>query len=142
MGTFGTFTDSTTPVASTTVSSGTLSIDVTQQGFTVPVTTSNFVPGDSLTRAVNLVNDGGSPLGSVTLALDRGAPEHPDHGRRPTACSWPSSPARCRGPRAAPPRRRPTPARAPSDDLGSGPAVSNLTLTGAASLDRRWHATT
>jgi hypothetical protein len=67
MGTFGTFTDSTTPIAST-ISSGTLSIDVTQQGFTVPVTTSNFVPGDSLTRAVNLVNDGSSALGSVTLS--------------------------------------------------------------------------
>jgi hypothetical protein len=67
MGTFGTFTDSSTPVA-TTIQSGTLSIDVTQQGFTVPITTSNFVPGDSLTRAVNLVNDGSSALGSVTLA--------------------------------------------------------------------------
>ena len=66
MGTFGTFTDSSTPVA-TTIQSGTLSIDVTQQGYTVPVTTSNFVPGDSLTRAVNLVNDGTSPLGSVSL---------------------------------------------------------------------------
>jgi hypothetical protein len=67
MGTFGTFTDSSTPVA-TTIQSGTLSIDVTQQGFTVPVTTSNFVPGDSMTRAVNLINDGSSALGSVTLA--------------------------------------------------------------------------
>jgi hypothetical protein len=67
MGTFGTFTDSSTPIAAT-VASGTLSIDVTQQGFTVPVTTSNFVPGDSLTRAVNLVNDGSSALGSVTLS--------------------------------------------------------------------------
>ena len=67
MGTFGTFTDSTTPVA-TTIASGTLSIDVTQQGYSVPVTTSNFVPGDSMTRAVNLVNDGSAALGSVTLA--------------------------------------------------------------------------
>ena len=67
MGTFGTFTDSSTPVA-TTIASGTLSIDVTQQGYSVPVTTSNFVPGDSLTRAVNLINDGSSALGSVTLA--------------------------------------------------------------------------
>jgi hypothetical protein len=73
MGTFGTFTDSSTPVA-TTIQSGTLSIDVTQQGFTVPVTTSNFVPGDSLTRAVNLVNDGSSALGSVTLGSTVAAP--------------------------------------------------------------------
>ena len=67
MGTFGTFTDSTTPVA-TTISSGTLSIDLTQQGVAVPVTTTGFVPGDSVTRAVNLVNDGNVALGSVTLA--------------------------------------------------------------------------
>ena len=67
LGTFGTFTDSSTPIAST-IASGTLSIDVTQQGFTVPATTSNFVPGDSLTRAVNLVNDGSAALGSVTLS--------------------------------------------------------------------------
>ena len=67
MGTFGGFTDSTAPVA-TTIQSGTLSIDVSQQGYAVPVTTTGFLPGDSLTRAVNLVNDGNSPLGSVTLS--------------------------------------------------------------------------
>ena len=72
MGTFGSFTSSTTPV-STTVNSGTVSINVSQQGFTVPVSTNNFVPGDSMTRAVNLVNDGGSPLGSVSLATTAGA---------------------------------------------------------------------
>jgi hypothetical protein len=66
LGTFGTFTDSSTPIAST-IASGTVDIDVTQQGFTVPATTSNFVPGDSLTRAVNLINKGSSDLGSVTL---------------------------------------------------------------------------
>jgi hypothetical protein len=73
LGTFGTFTDSSTPVA-TTIQSGTLSIDVTQQGYAVPVTTSNFVPGDSLTRAVNLVNDGSAGLGSVTLGSTVAAP--------------------------------------------------------------------
>jgi hypothetical protein len=73
LGTFGTFTDSTTPVA-TTIASGTLSIDVSQTGFSVPVTTSNFVPGDSLTRAVNLINDGSSALGSVTLGSTVGTP--------------------------------------------------------------------
>ena len=67
MGTFGSFTDSTTPVA-TTIQSGTLSIDLSQPGFAVPVTTTGFVPGDSMTRAVNLVNDGNSPLGSVSLS--------------------------------------------------------------------------
>src|SRR6185312_14706026 len=66
LGTYGNFTDSSTPI-NTTVASGTLSIDVAQPGgvVAIPVSTSNFVPGDSLTRAVNLVNDGGSDLGSV-----------------------------------------------------------------------------
>jgi hypothetical protein len=67
LGTFGTFTDSTTPI-STNVASGSVSIDVSQQGYTVPVTTAGFVPGDSMTRAVDLVNDGTSPLGQVSLA--------------------------------------------------------------------------
>jgi predicted ribosomally synthesized peptide with SipW-like signal peptide len=66
MGTFGSFTDSTTPV-DTTIQSGTLSINVNQAGYAVPVTTAGFVPGDSITRAVNLVNDGSAPLGSVNF---------------------------------------------------------------------------
>ena len=73
MGTFGTFTDSTTP-ASTTVNSGTVTINLSQQGFAIPATTSNFVPGDSMTRAVNLVNNGGSAFGSVALASPRPPP--------------------------------------------------------------------
>jgi len=66
MGTFGTFTDSTTPV-DTTIQSGTLSIDVTQTGYAVPVSTTGFVPGDSITRAVTLVNDGSAALGSISF---------------------------------------------------------------------------
>jgi hypothetical protein len=72
LGTFGTFTDSTTPI-STDLSTGTVSIDVSQQGATVPVTTTDFVPGDSMTRAVDLVNDGKSPLGRVGLASSASA---------------------------------------------------------------------
>jgi hypothetical protein len=67
MGTFGTFTDSTTPV-DTTIASGTLSINVNQTGFAVPVTTTGFVPGDSITRAVTLVNDGTAALSSISFA--------------------------------------------------------------------------
>lgn len=67
LGTFGTFTDSTTPI-STAVATGTVSIDVSQQGAAIPVTTAGFVPGDSMTRAVDLVNDGTVPLGRVSLA--------------------------------------------------------------------------
>jgi hypothetical protein len=67
IGTFGGFTDSTTPVA-TNVATGTLSIDLTQPGYTIPTTINSIVPGDAITRPVNLVNDGNLPLGSVTLA--------------------------------------------------------------------------
>jgi Camelysin metallo-endopeptidase len=75
LGTFGTFTDSTTPVA-TTVQTGTLDINlnVPSGGYSIPVTTSNFVPGDSITRAVNLSNDGSTALSSVTLASVAAAP--------------------------------------------------------------------
>ena len=66
MGTFGSFTASTSPV-STTVSTGTLSINLTQQGYAIPVSTNNFVPGDTLTRAVNLTN-GGSPFSAIALS--------------------------------------------------------------------------
>src|SRR4051812_31003518 len=68
LGTFGTFTDSTTPVA-TTVQTGTLDINLNQPAgaYAIPVTTANFVPGDSITRAVNLSNDGSTALSSVTL---------------------------------------------------------------------------
>jgi Camelysin metallo-endopeptidase len=68
LGTYGNFTDSSTPI-NTTVNTGTLSINVAQPGgaVAIPVSTANFVPGDSVTRAVNLVNDGDADLGSVTL---------------------------------------------------------------------------
>jgi len=66
MGTFGSFTDSTTPVT-TTVASGSVDINLASVGTAIPVSTANFVPGDSLTRTVNLSNDGTSPLASVAL---------------------------------------------------------------------------
>jgi hypothetical protein len=68
LGTYGNFTDSTTPL-NTTVETGTLSINLAQPvgAVAIPVSTAGFVPGDSMSRAVNLVNDGGSALGSVSL---------------------------------------------------------------------------
>ena len=68
LGTYGNFTDSTTPM-NTTVATGTLSIDLSQPGgaVAIPVSTTNFVPGDSMSRAVNLVNDGGAALGAVNV---------------------------------------------------------------------------
>jgi predicted ribosomally synthesized peptide with SipW-like signal peptide len=132
MGTFGSFTDSSTPVA-TTIQSGTLNIDVTQQGFAVPVTTAGFVPGDSLTRAVNLVNSGNVALGSVTLNTTAAAPSvlttDATNGLQLAvkSCSVPWTQAgtataatySCTGTERV---------------LGSGPAISNLTLSNPASL--------
>lgn len=68
LGTFGTFTSSTTPV-STTVQTGTVSINLAQPGgaVAIPATVSGFVPGDSMSRAVNLSNNGTSALSSLTL---------------------------------------------------------------------------
>jgi hypothetical protein len=68
LGTFGTFTDSTTPI-STQVASGTVSIDLTQPAAPIPAITTGFLPGDSTTRAVTLVNDGNSALSSVSLGV-------------------------------------------------------------------------
>jgi hypothetical protein len=69
LGTYGNFTDSTTPL-STTVETGTLSINLAQPNgaVAIPVSTTGFVPGDSMSRAVNLINDGGSGLGSVSVS--------------------------------------------------------------------------
>ncbi|MGY1641385.1 TasA family protein [Geodermatophilus sp. SYSU D00703] len=66
LGTFGTFTDSTTPVT-TQVTSGTVDINLAQGPIAVPAGVANFVPGDSLSRAVTLSNNGNSALSSVTL---------------------------------------------------------------------------
>ena len=69
LGTYGNFTDSTTPM-NTTVDTGTVSINLAQPGGAVPipVTTAGFVPCDSISRAVNLINDGNSALGSVNVS--------------------------------------------------------------------------
>src|SRR3954463_12205403 len=69
LGTFGTFTDTTS--VDTTVQAGTLSINVGVPGgipHVIPVTTSGFLPGDSLTRPLNLDNDGTLALAAVNLA--------------------------------------------------------------------------
>jgi predicted ribosomally synthesized peptide with SipW-like signal peptide len=69
LGTYGNFTDSTS--ASTSVQTGTLSIDVSAPGGlpnTIPVSTTGFVPGDWMTRPLNLGNTGNLPLSSIRLA--------------------------------------------------------------------------
>jgi hypothetical protein len=68
LGTFGTFSDSTTPI-STAVASGTVDINLATTGFAIPASTTGFLPGDSMTRAVTLTNTAASSaLSSVTLA--------------------------------------------------------------------------
>jgi hypothetical protein len=68
LGTFGTFTDSTAPL-NASVNTGTLSINLTPANDTAALTMSatNFVPGDSLARSVDLVNDGTSAFSSLSL---------------------------------------------------------------------------
>ncbi len=75
LGTYGNFTDSTTPM-NTTVDTGTLSINLAQPAgaVAIPVSTTGFVPGDSLSRPVDLVNDGAAALGSVHLASTATSP--------------------------------------------------------------------
>ena len=132
MGTFGSFTDSTTPV-NTTIQSGTLNIDLTQQGFTVPVTTAGFVPGDSLTRAVNLVNSGNVALNSVVLGTTVATPSvlttDTSNGLQMAVKSC--SVAWTQGGTAT----AATYTCAGTERLlASGPAVSNLNLSNPASL--------
>ncbi|MCW2696623.1 MAG: uncharacterized protein JWR62_1708 [Modestobacter sp.] len=69
LGTFGTFTDSTTPL-NATVATGTLSINLTaaHDTGTLNMAATNFVPGDSLTRSVNLVNNGTTNFSALNLA--------------------------------------------------------------------------
>ncbi|RBY75578.1 hypothetical protein DQ239_15950 [Blastococcus sp. TF02-09] len=66
MGTFGSFTDSTTPVA-TTINSGTVSIDLAKAS-TLDFAAADLIPGDSVTRTYTLKNDGSSDLGTISLA--------------------------------------------------------------------------
>ena len=69
LGTFGTFSDSTAPV-STTVQTGTVDINLAQPSgaVAIPATVTGFLPGDTMSRAVNLSNNGTSPLSSISLA--------------------------------------------------------------------------
>jgi hypothetical protein len=131
MGTFGSFTASTSPV-STTVSTGTLSINLTQQGYAIPVSTNNFVPGDTLTRAVNLTN-GGSPFGAVALSTTAAAPSllttDLTNGLQMAVKSC--SVAWTQGGTASAPTYS---CSGTTTNLGSGPISGNITLNGLNSL--------
>ena len=132
MGTFGSFTDSTTPVT-TTVTSGTIDINLASVGDPIPVTTANFVPGDSLTRAVNLVNAGSAPLSSIMLGTSVATPSvlttDPVNGLQMAvkSCSVPWSQGGVAG---APTYTCAGTART----LAAGPVLANLSLDNPASL--------
>ena len=68
LGTFGTFTDSTAPL-NASVNTGTLSITLNPANDTgtLSMAAAGFVPGDSLSRSVNLVNDGSAAFSSLSL---------------------------------------------------------------------------
>jgi len=67
LGTFGQFTDSTSPV-NTRVDTGVLSVDVSAPaGAAVPFSGGMMLAGDSRSALVDLVNDGTTPLSAVTL---------------------------------------------------------------------------
>ncbi len=127
LGTFGTFTDSTTPV-NATLATGTLSITATQQG-TLPLDVSGLVPGDSVTRAVTLVNDGTLAFGSLTLATTAGTSsvltsdtvDGLQKSVRSCSVAWTQSgdTYTC---------------ASGEKTLGSGPVIGDLALTDAASL--------
>jgi len=67
MGTFGNFTDSTSPVG-TKVDTGVLSIDVSQPGgAAVPFSGGMMLAGDSRSAVIDLVNDGTVALSAITV---------------------------------------------------------------------------
>lgn len=74
LGTFGTFTDTTIPV-NASVNTGTLKLALTPANDTasLSVTASNFIPGDSLSRSVDLANTGTSAHSSISLAATASA---------------------------------------------------------------------
>ena len=127
LGTFGTFTDSSTPV-NATIDSGTLSLTATQVG-TLPLTVSGFVPGDSITRAVTLYNDGNLPFGGITMGasvttpsvLTTDAANGLQKSVRSCAVAWVQS-------------GNTYTCASGEKLLGSGPVTADVALTGTAAL--------
>ena len=68
MGTFGTFTDSSTPM-DTSVASGTVSIEISPAAAsaTVPLIPGGLLPGDTYVTPLNLVNNGDLDLAEVRV---------------------------------------------------------------------------
>jgi len=135
LGTFGTFTDSTAPL-NTTVATGTVDINlaVPSGGVAIPVTTTGFVPGDSLSRDVDLSNNGTSALSGVTLvsSATAGSILTTDTTNGLQLAVKSCSVAWTQGGTASAPTY--TCSGTPTT-LMSGPAVSNNLLNGLASMN-------
>ena len=128
LGTFGAFTDSTAPI-NASIDTGTLSINATTQG-TLPMAVSGFIPGDSITRAVTLHNDGNLPLGSINLGttvttpglLTTDATNGLQKTVRSCAVAWVQSGSTFT-------------CASGEKVLGSGPIMADVALTGANALN-------
>ena len=75
LGTFGTFTDSTTPVTAE-LASGKVSIDLAQPAAPIPAVTTGLLPGDSLARTLEVpavLTPGGAEHLLLTLSLPTSA---------------------------------------------------------------------
>ena len=70
MGTFGSFTDSTTPL-NASVTSGTLDLNLTgpNNTATTAIAATGFVPGDSISRQIDLRNDGSLDMAAIGLSV-------------------------------------------------------------------------
>ena len=137
LGTFGTFTDSTTPL-NATVQTGTLSLDLNAANSTatLPLNASNFVPGDRISRSFDLVNSGQLAFAGITLGTTANSSNlltsDTRNGLQLSVQSCPTSWTETKtgsGSTAAA-----TYACASPTTLVTGPAVTTAQLTNAASL--------
>src|SRR4051794_26213018 len=128
LGTYSTFTDSTSPV-NTGVATGVLSLSLQSGGTaaTVPFNGGAMMAGDSVRQVLDLVNDGTTAFGSVTMKMSATSSSildtDPDNGLQLSvvSCStpWSGSGASwsCSGTQSA---------------VYSGPMVMTKVLTGAS----------
>ncbi|MGY1808813.1 hypothetical protein ACI8AF_15705 [Blastococcus sp. SYSU D00669] len=130
LGTYSTFTDSTSPVG-TQVATGVLSLSLDSGGAvaTQPFAGGALLAGDSVSQALDLVNDGTTAFGSVTMRMSATSSSILDTDTanglqlevRSCSVPWtgPGASARC---------------TADESTLYDGPVVVTRALSGAASL--------
>jgi hypothetical protein len=135
LGTFGSFTDSTAPLT-TTVATGTVDINLAAPsgGVAIPVTTNGFVPGDSITRAVDLSNNGTSGLSAISIASTAtvGSVLTTDTANGLQLAVKSCSVAYTQGGTASAPTYT---CSGTERSLAAGPAVNNAALSGLASMN-------